>query len=229
MKIFPKCCVTPSSPTEDKTFETHWGINNFWRDLLAQPTVTLQLLARSAPKGASTPDHASSRAICFAFSGAALLDAKVQEAILALQIERRFTKQQIFTMYCNQIFLGRCRSMALKREPQYYFPNQAGQRPEAGRSRAACGIAKSAGFLLSYQFSRSCSLEAAESGHQQSAGRRKDYGRRSWPGQDHCFAFEHSTRSFPCPIFRGRSAPLSGKKYGTDQVHERRLARLYVS
>src|ERR1051326_2857445 len=31
---------------------------------------------------------------------------KIQEAMLAIQIERRFTKPQIFTMYCNQIYLG---------------------------------------------------------------------------------------------------------------------------
>jgi len=31
---------------------------------------------------------------------------KVQEAMLAIQIERRFTKPQIFTLYANQIALG---------------------------------------------------------------------------------------------------------------------------
>ena len=31
---------------------------------------------------------------------------KVQEIMLAIQIERRFTKEQIFTLYANQIFLG---------------------------------------------------------------------------------------------------------------------------
>jgi len=31
---------------------------------------------------------------------------KVQEALLAIQIERRFTKPQIFTLYANQIFFG---------------------------------------------------------------------------------------------------------------------------
>jgi penicillin-binding protein 1A len=31
---------------------------------------------------------------------------KVQETMLAIQIERRFTKPQIFTLYANQIFLG---------------------------------------------------------------------------------------------------------------------------
>ena len=31
---------------------------------------------------------------------------KIQEAYLAIQIERAFTKEQIFTLYANQIYLG---------------------------------------------------------------------------------------------------------------------------
>ena len=31
---------------------------------------------------------------------------KLQEAFLSIQIERTFTKQQIFTLYGNQIYLG---------------------------------------------------------------------------------------------------------------------------
>ena len=31
---------------------------------------------------------------------------KLEEALLAVQIERHFTKAQIFTLYCNQIYLG---------------------------------------------------------------------------------------------------------------------------
>jgi penicillin-binding protein 1A len=31
---------------------------------------------------------------------------KVQEIFLSLQIERHFTKQQIFALYANQIYLG---------------------------------------------------------------------------------------------------------------------------
>ena len=31
---------------------------------------------------------------------------KIQEAYLAIQIERAFTKEQIFTLYGNQIYLG---------------------------------------------------------------------------------------------------------------------------
>src|SRR5687767_11973129 len=33
-------------------------------------------------------------------------ERKVKEAILAFQIEKNFTKEEIFTMYCNQVYFG---------------------------------------------------------------------------------------------------------------------------
>src|SRR5262249_13565480 len=33
-------------------------------------------------------------------------ERKVREAILAVQIEKRYTKKEIFTIYCNQMYLG---------------------------------------------------------------------------------------------------------------------------
>src|SRR6185503_9760351 len=33
-------------------------------------------------------------------------ERKLKEAILAVQIEKRYTKREIFTIYCNQMYLG---------------------------------------------------------------------------------------------------------------------------
>jgi penicillin-binding protein 1A len=60
---------------------------------------------------------------------------KVQEALLAIQIERRFTKPQIFTLYANQIFLGHG-AYGYEAASEYYFSKPA-QAIEARRSRAA--------------------------------------------------------------------------------------------
>ncbi|HVG92225.1 MAG TPA: PBP1A family penicillin-binding protein, partial [Alphaproteobacteria bacterium] len=49
---------------------------------------------------------------------------KMQEAILALQIERHFTKQQIFALYCNQIFLGHG-VYGFEAGAEYYFNKHA--------------------------------------------------------------------------------------------------------
>jgi len=85
---------------EDKDFYRHSGINFFriagaaYRDVESggkvqgASTLTMQL-ARNL---FLSPDRSFHR--------------KVQEAMLAVQIERRFTKPQIFTLYANQIFLG---------------------------------------------------------------------------------------------------------------------------
>ena len=51
---------------------------------------------------------------------------KVQESLLAIQIERRFTKPQIFTLYANQIFLGHG-AYGFEAASEYYFSKPAKQ------------------------------------------------------------------------------------------------------
>src|SRR5579859_7818458 len=97
---FPKVLRDAILSTEDKTFETHWGIN-FWRVFGA---TYRDVTSSSRAQGASTLTMQLSRNLFL--SPERHFSRKMQEAILALQIERRFTKQQIFTLYCNQIFLG---------------------------------------------------------------------------------------------------------------------------
>jgi penicillin-binding protein 1A len=49
---------------------------------------------------------------------------KIQEAYLAIQIERSFTKEQIFTLYSNQIYLG-SGQYGFEAASQYYFSKHA--------------------------------------------------------------------------------------------------------
>ena len=85
---------------EDKSFESHWGINTFrvigavWHDIRAH----------GRAQGASTLTMQLARNLFLSSERTAA--RKVQEAYLAIQIERAFTKQQIFTLYGNQIYLG---------------------------------------------------------------------------------------------------------------------------
>ena len=85
---------------EDKNFESHWGINVFrvagaaWHDIRSH----------GRAQGASTLTMQLARNL-FLSSDRNVM-RKVQEAYLAIQIERAFTKQQIFTLYGNQIYLG---------------------------------------------------------------------------------------------------------------------------
>jgi penicillin-binding protein 1A len=86
--------------TEDQHFEEHWGVDfprvveAAWRNVL---------LHRKA-EGASTLTMQLARVLFL--NPDKNFRRKVQETALAIQIERHYTKQQIFTMYCNQIYLG---------------------------------------------------------------------------------------------------------------------------
>jgi len=105
---------------EDKNFYRHWGINVWriagaaYRDLLSggklqgASTLTMQL-ARNL---FLSPDRSWHR--------------KVQEALLAVQIERRFTKPQILTLYANQIYLGHG-IYGFEAASEFYFSKPAKQ------------------------------------------------------------------------------------------------------
>lgn len=85
---------------EDKNFESHWGINVF-RVLGA---VVHDLRNHGRVQGASTLTMQLARNLFLSSERTA--GRKLQEAYLAIQIERAFTKEQIFTLYGNQIYLG---------------------------------------------------------------------------------------------------------------------------
>ena len=50
---------------------------------------------------------------------------KIQETLLAIQIERHYTKDQIFTMYANQIYLG-AGNYGFEAASEYYFSKPIG-------------------------------------------------------------------------------------------------------
>jgi penicillin-binding protein 1A len=112
---------------EDQHFEQHWGVDfprvagAAWRNLRAGRIT----------EGAST--------LTMQLAGTLFLDRsdrsmrrKIQETLLALQIERHYTKQQIFTMYCNQIYLSHG-NYGFEAASEYYFGKPVGNLtlPEA--------------------------------------------------------------------------------------------------
>ena len=82
---FPKVLRDAILSTEDKTFETHWGIN-FWRVLGA---TYRDITSNSRAQGASTLTMQLSRNLFL--SSERHFGRKIQEAILSMQIERRFS------------------------------------------------------------------------------------------------------------------------------------------
>ena len=115
---FPKVLRDAILSTEDKDFEKHWGVN-LWRMVGA---AWRDVASGSKAQGASTLTMQLSRNLFL--SPDRNFRRKIQEVILAIQIERRFTKPQIFTLYCNQIFLGHG-VYGFEAGAQYYFSKSA--------------------------------------------------------------------------------------------------------
>src|SRR5271169_3033400 len=103
---------------EDKDFYRHSGIN-FWRIVGA---AYRDLESGGKVQGASTLTMQLARNLFL--SPDRSFYRKVQEALLAIQIERRFTKPQIFTLYANQIFLGHG-AYGYEAASEYYFSKPA--------------------------------------------------------------------------------------------------------
>ena len=84
---------------EDSEFEQHFGLSIprivvtlitdiIYRRMHGASTLTQQLARKLFLTDDKTPER------------------KIKEAILAIQIEKRYTKREIFTLYCNQMYFG---------------------------------------------------------------------------------------------------------------------------
>ena len=111
----PRVLYNAVTAIEDQHFEEHWGID-FPRIAGA---ALRNLIKRRITAGAST--------ITKQLAGNLFLDRsdrsfrrKMQEMLLSLQIERRYTKPQIFTMYGNQVYLAHG-NYGFAAAAQFYF------------------------------------------------------------------------------------------------------------
>jgi len=103
---------------EDKNFESHWGVNLF-RVLGA---AYHDLTSTGRTQGASTLTMQLARNLFL--SSQQTFGRKLQEVFLSIQIERAFTKEQIFTLYANQIYLGQG-VYGFEAGSEYYFSKKA--------------------------------------------------------------------------------------------------------
>ena len=117
---FPKVLRDALISTEDKDFYRHWGIN-VWRIVGA---AYRDFESGGRVQGASTLTMQLARNLFL--SPDRSFHRKIQEALLAIQIERRFTKEQIFTLYANQIYLGHG-VYGFEAASEFYFSKPAKQ------------------------------------------------------------------------------------------------------
>src|SRR5579862_9931858 len=111
---FPPVLMQALISTEDKDFFRHWGVN-VWRIAGA---AYRDIESGGKVQGASTLTMQLARNLFL--SPDRSFHRKIEEALLAIQIERRFTKEQIFTLYANQIFLGHG-VYGFEAAAEYYF------------------------------------------------------------------------------------------------------------
>ena len=113
--------------TEDQHFFEHWGV-----DLPRVVQAAYRNLRQGRiQQGAST--------LTMQLAGGLFLDRtdrsfgrKIQETLLAIQIERSYTKPQIFAMYANQVYLAHG-NYGMEAGAQFYFSKSAAELtlPEA--------------------------------------------------------------------------------------------------
>ena len=205
---------------EDKDFYRHWGIN-VWRILGAAyrdiqsggrvqggSTLTMQL-ARNL---FLSPDRSFYR--------------KIQEVLLAIQIERHFTKEQIFALYANQIFLGHG-AYGFEAASEYYFSKPARQLT-LDEAALLCGLPKAPQYYSPINHPdralkrRNLVLNAMLEDGKITAQQAVDA--KAKPIQ---LNIEHDENSI-APYFVEEIRRYLENKYGTDQVHEGGL-RVYTS
>lgn len=85
---------------EDAEFEQHFGLS------IPRIVVTLMkdIAERRKAGGASTLTQQLARKLFL--TDEKTWERKIREAILAIQIEKRYTKREIFTLYANQMYFG---------------------------------------------------------------------------------------------------------------------------
>jgi penicillin-binding protein 1A len=100
---------------EDADFERHFGLSIQHIVIAATRYVGGKIHGAitgkySRPRGASTITQQLARGLFPETVGFEIGDVsperKIKEAIVAMQIEKRYTKQEIFTFYANQMYLG---------------------------------------------------------------------------------------------------------------------------
>jgi penicillin-binding protein 1A len=205
---------------EDKDFYRHWGVN-VWRIAGA---AYRDIESGGKVQGASTLTMQLARNLFL--SPDRSFHRKIQEALLAVQIERRFTKAQIFTLYANQIYLGHG-VYGFEAASEFYF-NKPAKQLSLDEAALLSGLPKSPGYYSPINHpdhalkrrnlvinslledGKITALQAIQA--------------RNQPIQ---LKLQHDPNSL-APYFVEEIRRYLENKYGTDQVHEGGL-RVYTS
>ncbi len=121
---------------EDRRFFHHWGL-----DLLGITRATVRnARARAVVEGGSTISQQLVKNLFLSHERSVL--RKLHEAVLALMVELRYSKEQILEFYLNQIYLGQRGSWSLcgVEEAALYYFNKHVNELSLGESALLAGI-----------------------------------------------------------------------------------------
>jgi penicillin-binding protein 1A len=217
---YPKILHDALISVEDKDFEKHSGIN-FWRIFGA---AYRDIMAGGRVQGGSTLTMQLSRNLFL--TPDRTLHRKMQEMLMAVQIERRFTKPQIFTLYANQIYLGHG-VYGFEAASEFYFSKPAKQL-SLGEAALLAGLPKSPGYYSPISHSdramkrRNLVINAMLEDGKITAQQATDA--RNQPVE---LRLAHDP-GLLAPYFVEEIRRYLENKYGSDQVHEGGL-RVYTS
>ena len=205
---------------EDKDFYRHWGIN-VWRIAGA---AYRDIESGGKVQGASTLTMQLARNLFL--SPDRSFHRKIQEALLAIQIERRFTKPQIFTLYANQIFLGHG-VYGFEAASEYYFSKPAKQLTLEEAALLA-GLPKAPGYYSPINHpDRSMKRRNLVINSLLEDGKITAAQATQARNQQIQLKLQHDPNSV-APYFVEEIRRYLENKYGSDQVHEGGL-RVYTS
>lgn len=111
----PKAMIHALIATEDRNFYNHWGVN--LRRLIQLAFTNLASFSLRGPGGSTITQQLAKNLY---FSPEVSITRKIREAITAIQIERRYTKNEILMMYLNVAQFGRG-AYGLQSAAQAYF------------------------------------------------------------------------------------------------------------
>ncbi|MBN8956361.1 MAG: penicillin-binding protein 1A [Rhizobiales bacterium] len=103
IQAVPKLVINAFLAAEDKNFYEHGGLD--FGGILRAGLLYLQNMGSNRrPQGASTITQQVAKN--FLLTNEVSLDRKIKEALLALRIERAYSKDKILELYLNEIYLG---------------------------------------------------------------------------------------------------------------------------
>ena len=103
IQAVPKLVINAFLAAEDKNFYEHGGLD--FRGIARAGVLYLQNLGSSRrPQGASTITQQVAKN--FLLTNEVSFERKIKEALLAMKIERTYSKDKILELYLNEIYLG---------------------------------------------------------------------------------------------------------------------------